>query len=180
MNEKKRKILHTIFGVIAVASAIVTVLLTPFAKNLLKGDGKAEPTTQAPPTTQVAEEANRIYTIFIYKKEYSVTRENGVTTAIAKDNSDVTMVITQHEGKDYATLCNETSQTLSFKDEVATLNTTSPYSAYSATDNKAVTTTVYCVDGGDYGSVEIKIQLPENAQKHQKSFDIFLSTFKLL
>ncbi|MBE6796058.1 MAG: hypothetical protein E7533_05680 [Ruminococcaceae bacterium] len=179
MNEKKRKILHTIFGVIAVASAIVTVLLTPFAKNLLKGDGKAEPTTQAPPTTQAAEEVKRIYTIFIYEKEYSITRENGVTTAIANDNSSVTMVITQHEGKDYATLCNETAQYLSFEDDIAALNTTSPYSAYSATEG-AVTTKVYCVDGGDYGSVEIKIQLPENTQKHQKNFDIFLSTFKLL
>ena len=179
MNEKRRKILHIIFGVIAISSAIVTVLLTPFVKNLLKGDDKTEPT---PPTTQIEYATTKLYTLFIYEKEYTLTRDSFNMTAIANDNSDVSMVITQHQ-KDYPTLCNEAATAYSFTDSAVKLNITAPYSVYSSTvgeGDEAVTTTVYCINCGDNDTVEIKIQLPANAQKHQERFDFFLSTFKIL
>jgi hypothetical protein len=92
------------------------------------------------------------------------------------------MVITQHQ-KDYPTLCNEAANAYSFTDSSVKLNITAPYATYSSTvgeGDEAVTTTVYCINCGNNDTVEIKIQLPANAQKQQERIEFFLSTFKIL
>lgn len=208
MNEKTRKILNRIFAVIAIASAICTVLLTPPVKKFLSG--KKEPpaiieTTEessqiATEATTKAEEAQtelqnipshttaemnpyKNYTLFVDVRHFDYTEEKGVMRIVAKENKNVTMVITPHRDTSYSELCEETLNFYSELDSSYRLSITADNSVYRSQSGDMeddVITTVYCVDDGNGGSIEIVQQIPVNAQGYEESFEIFLSMFKIL
>ena len=205
MNEKTRKIINRICAVIAVASAIATVLLLPPVKSFLKGSEPdapviettapespslqngsetSEPLTEsAPDHTTALMNNEKNYTLFIDARNYDFVTEKGATTIVAKDNKNVKMVITPERDKPYSVLCDEMLnfyQPLSDSEKLDITSENSAFRSQSGDTDADVITTVYCVDDGNGGSVEIVEQLPVNAQGYEKSFDIFLSTFKIL
>ena len=205
MNEKTRKIINRICAVVAVASAIVTVLLLPPVKSFLKGDEPsdavihttAESSSQAQeePSEEASSENNqpshttalmnpyKNYTLFIDVRHFDYTEEKGVTRIVSKNNKNVTMVITPFEHKSYSELCDETMNFYYPLDDSENLKITSANSAYrsqSGDMDNDVITTVYCVDDSRGGSVQIVQQIPVNAEGYEESFDIFLSMFKIL
>ncbi len=203
MNEKTRNFLNRIFAVIAIISAIVTVLLTPPVKKLLTsnkepssviestqetGEASTEtnegltPLETEPSHTTAEMNFHKNYTLFVDARYFDYTEEKGVMKIVSKENKNVTMVITPHN-KSYSTLCDETLNFYSELDSSYKLDITSENSVFrsqSGDMDDDVITTVYCVDDGNGGSVEIVQQIPVNAQSYAESFEIFLSMFKIL
>lgn len=210
MNDKTRRILQTVFACIAIISAVITLALTPVGKKLLKSGETSEITATSPVTTDevqtTAVEASaenseerstavsiptptepttdpyKNYNIFIDFKTFDYTVEKGVTTLVAKENSKVTMTVTPLK-KDYSEHCDELLDSYASMGDSATLNIENINSGYrSQTGDKDddIITTVYCVDDGKGGCIEIKYQTPVSAEGYARRFEILLTMFNVL
>ncbi len=125
----------------------------------------------------------RNYAIFIDKKTFNFTEEKGVTTLVAKGNDKVIMTVTPLLEKDYTGHCAELLENYASMGDSENLNIEQINSGYrSQTGDKDddIITTIYCVDDGNGGCVEIKYQTPVSAQSYEKNFKILLSMFKIV
>ncbi len=140
------------------------------------------PSISVPLPTVPAKDPYKNYTLFIDPRTFTSTSDRGVTTVTAKENKDVSLIITPIKDKGYNELCADTEKIYSPITDKK-LNVKSLYSGYrlqSGDKDNDIITTVYCIDDGRGGSIEIKYQYPVSAREYEKDFDILLSMFKVL
>ncbi len=122
---------------------------------------------------------NKGYTLFIDKRTFDYTEENGVTTLIAKENDKVKMVITPLE-KGYDIRCSELLQEYTDISANKKLPIKNISSTFSTIDGDNTTTIVYCVDNAKGGCVEIMYQYPKGGEKLAEKFELLLTMFKIV
>lgn len=143
---------------------------------------ETEPTSETivvPPPTQPVENIYKNYTLFINTFEFSHTEKKGVTTITRNDNNDIKMVITPKGDTSYAALC-ESSKALLGDEKTDKKLPISALNACFSSESDGIVTTIYCVDDGKGGSVEIKCQYPASDEKAESQFTLMLSMFKIV
>ncbi len=208
INDKPRQILNIVFAGIAVCAAVVTLLLTPFGKRLIGKDTTAAsaeqssseiflsensttvtdstvqasdtPSVSVPKPTKPQVDSYKNYTFFIDKKTFNYVENDGVTMLTAKNNSDVTMTVTPMKSVSYTKLCEETAKTHQRIRDNDILKNLENLSVVYGSEKDGLVTTIYCVDDGTGGCIEIKCQYPTSAAEYEKDFKILLSMFKVL
>ncbi len=208
-SDKKRHILNIVFGCIAIGAAVVTLLLTPFGRRLLPGNDTTEKDTASavvsdsttitdtavqtittsqwtdfsiPESTDPVVDPYKNYSILINELKFDYTEDKGITTLTAKDNKNVILTVTPFSDKSYTQLCDETKElydSIAVGDEFTVEALSSAYRTQTGDKDTDIITTVYCVDDGKGGSIEIKYQTPVNAQAFENDFKILLSMFTL-
>ena len=136
----------------------------------------AKPSVSVPPSTDPSPDIYKNYSIFIDKRTFDYTENQGVTTLVAKNNKQVTVTVTPHKDMSYTQLCTEVKKSheqlpADKKLKLENLNT-----AFS-TENGNIITTVYCIDDGKGGSIELKTQLPTNEKDYNDDITLILSMF---
>lgn len=134
------------------------------------------PSVSVPPSTDPAPDIYKNYSIFIDKRTFDYTENEGVTTLVAKNNKQVTVTVTPHKDMSYTQLCAEVKKSheqlpADKKLKLENLNT-----AFSS-ENGDIITTVYCIDDGKGGSIELKTQLPVGEKDYNDDINLILSMF---
>jgi hypothetical protein len=206
LYNKIRPKLHVGLGVVALLSAVATLVLSPIGQKALKKDdsSQAKPSTppivvstttkpaSTQPATQTATYADehkveatkpkkktKNYTLFIYEKVFIWAEDKGVTTIYAKSDKDANMTITPMKGMSYKALCDSTKTYASPVSKYQKINSKNLCSVFQ-TKQAGIVTTIYCIDDGKGSSIEIKYQYPSANEKIKKDFNILLSMFKVL
>ncbi len=217
-NNKTRLIVRILFGVLAVASLAVMVLISPFGKRLMGKEEvsttaadivetipggvetepfvpetKAETETDAaegttniapsvsvsvPQPTQPVENPLKNYSVFINSYKFNYSEENGVTTAVAKDDENVKMTVTPKANVTYTDLCNQANADNGAPISDRRLQIANANTCYSS-ENDHIKTTVFCIDDGNGGSIEIKYQYPADKDGYEDEFRFMISMFKV-
>lgn len=191
MNNKKKRIITISAACGIVVLIVAIVILLPYIEKLT---GK----NQAPDGSSVSISQNenvsttngkplvqnsKGYAVLIDTTSFtSVENEDGVTVITAKENDKVKMTITPLNDVSYDTLCLDTLAFYGELGESSALEIGSKNSAYrSQTGDKDddVITTVYCVDNGKGGSIEIRYETPVSADGYSEDFETMLSMFKV-
>lgn len=191
MNNKKKRIITISAACGVVVLIVAIVILLPYMEKLT---GK----NQAPDGSSVSISQNenvsttngkplvqnsKGYAILIDTTSFtSAENEDGVTVVTAKENDKVKMTITPLNDVSYDTLCLDTLAFYGELGENSALKIGSKNSAYrSQTGDKDddVITTVYCVDNGKGGSIEIRYETPVSADGYSEDFETMLSMFKV-
>lgn len=136
-----------------------------------------------PKPTEGTTDPYKNYTFYIDKKMFDYTLEEGVTTLVAKDNSAVRMTVKPIKSQSYGEYCSELLDNYGSMGKSERLDIKSTNSAFqSQTGDKDddIITTVYCVDDGKGGCIEIKYQTPVSAKSYAENFEVLLSMFKVL
>ena len=142
-----------------------------------------DPSFSVPQPTNPTVDPYKNYTFFIDKSTFDYTLETGVTTLTAKGNKNVTMTVTPLNTTSYTKLCTDTKNAhaaLTDKEILKIENLNSCYRSQTGDKDEDIITTVYCIDDGKGGSIEIKYQYPVSAKEYERDFDILLSMFKLI
>ncbi len=201
-------ILIAVFICLIILATICVLLLTPFAKRFFGigkngepiGTSQTEfisqevnttkehhitlispdemPSVSIPDPTKADDDSDKNYAFFIDKKRYDYTEANGVTTLTAKDNKNVIISVTPYSSTSYSKLCSDTAKTHEKNSEQPKLNIENLYSAYHS-DLNGTTTTIYCIDDGNGGSIKLKYERPSRATEFDKDFEILVSMFKV-
>ncbi len=208
-SDKKKIIPIIALICLIIAATICVLLLTPFGKQLLGIGKNGEPistsqteitsaidkTTEngskatfiAPddmPSVSVPEptspdvDTDKNYSIFADKKVFDVKEAEGTTTLTAKDNNNVIISVTPYKNVSYQALCTDTVKVHERSNEQPKLNVESLYAAFYS-DMNGTTTTVYCIDDGNGGSIKLKYERPSNTDQYDKDFEIAVSMFKV-
>ncbi len=208
-DKKKNIILIVAFISLIVLATICILLLTPFAKRLLGFGKNNEPIGQTtteivsgeiipssdkttfsilpdgevpsvsvPKPTAPDIDTEKNYTFFIDKSVFDHTIADGETILKAKNNSNVIITVTPYKTTSYSSLCNQTAKVHPKDDGQPKLNTENLYSVYHS-DLNGTTTTVYCIDDGNGGSIKLKYERPSSATEYDKHFEILVSMFKV-
>ena len=191
MNTKKKRIItiSAICGVVVLIVAIIVLLpymekltgknQTPDTPSASENQNEAVSTT----TQGVPSLSGKGYAILVDTTSFTFTEdENGITTITAKGNDKVKMTITPLSDVSYDTLCLDTLAFYGEMGESSALKIGSKNSAYrSQTGDKDddIVTTIYCVDNGKGGSIEIRYETPVSADSYSEDFETMLSMFKV-
>lgn len=207
-NDKTRRILNIIFGCIALIAAGVTLLLTPFGRRLTGNEKTTAPTTEVttlttavqttvpstedtssdessisiPEPTEAVRDPYKNYSVFVDKRVFNFTELQGVTTLTAKDNENVKLTVTPYSNKSYKQLCENTKKNhaeIAIGEEFTVATLKSAYRSQTGDADDDIITTIYCIDNGKGGSIEIKFQTPVNARVYENDFNLVLSMFTL-
>lgn len=217
-NNKARIAIRVVFGIIAVASLVTMVLISPFGKRLMGKDeatttedvvetipggvetepfvpkteedtaesevqeGTTNPTpavsVSVPEPTQPVENPLKNYSIFINSYKFNYTEENGITTAVAKDDENVKMTVTPKGDVTYSDLCEKAKSELGSPASDRKLQLANANTCYSS-EADHIKTTVFCVDDGKGGSIEIRYQYPADKDGYEDEFGFMISMFKV-
>lgn len=142
-----------------------------------------EPSFTVPKGTSPTTDPYKNYTFFTDKSVFDSTVNMGVTTLVAKGNPNVKMTITPLNDVSYSQLCEDTKKShapVTDKDMLKIESLNSCYRSQTGDMDEDIVTTVFCIDDGKGGSIEIKYQYPLSAKEYEKNFDILLSMFKVL
>lgn len=191
MNNKKKRIITISAACGVVVLIVAIVILLPYMEKLTgknqAPDGSSVSisqnetvgTTNSNPLVQ----NNKGYAILVDTTSFtSAENEDGVTVVTAKENDKVKMTITPLNDVSYDTLCLDTLAFYGELGESSALEIGSKNSAYrSQTGDKDddIITTVYCVDNGKGGSIEIRYETPVSADGYSEDFETMLSMFKV-
>ncbi len=190
MNNKKKRII-TIAAICSMVILIVAIiaLLPVIEKNTGKNqipEGNAASTLQnenvSTTVGKAPQKQDKGYAILVDVTTFNSTEDNSVTTIVAKDNEKVKIVITPKNDISYDDLCLDTIAFHGEMGESSALDIGSKNSAYrSQTGDKAddIITTIYCVDNGKGGSIEIKCETTVAAKSYFEDFETMLSMFKV-
>ncbi len=195
-KEKIRAALHWIFGVVAVISFVVTLLLSPlgdFLKTKLekpqtdvvsttsptenKGEINNSETTISETEFDVTIEDTKNYSLLIFKKVFISAEDEDKTIIYAKADKDAKMTITPIKGTSYKALCDKTASEYKKISDYQEINTKNIYSVYESEADGFIKR-VYCIDDGVGSSIEIKYQYAKDDEDTKQDFDILLSMFK--
>jgi hypothetical protein len=174
-NFSKSK-LHVLFGIIALLSCITVVFLSVSSYT-----EKGEKTTTNVHHTQQNNSltSRKDFTMFIDPKMFESVKENGVLTVTSIENESVYLTARSLHGTSYKKLCEQTENYAQPLETPVKMNVETLHSAYITEENGMVTT-IYCVDDGLGSSIEVKYTMPKNNEEYKESFDILISTFKLV
>ncbi|MBO5065970.1 MAG: hypothetical protein J6D06_07660 [Clostridia bacterium] len=136
----------------------------------------AKPSVSVPPSTDPAPDIYKNYSIFIDKRTFDYTENEGVTTLVAKNNKQVTVTVTPHKDISYTQLCTEVKKSHAQLPADKNLKIENLNTAFSS-ENGNITTTVYCIDDGKGGSIELKTQLPVGDKEYRYDINLILSMF---
>ena len=211
---KARIAIRVVFGIIAVASLVAMVLISPFGKRLMGKEETTQPVVETipgglqteplvpqteaatdnsqaqedtavtapsvsvPQPTQPVENHLKNYSIFINSYKFNYVEENGVTTAVAKDDENVKMTVTPKSDVTYTDLCDNANAQCGSPISDRRLEIANANACYS-TEMDHVKTTIYCIDDGNGGSIEIKYQYPSEKDDFENEFRFMLSMFKV-
>ena len=204
-KNKKAVLLIVAFICLIITATVMVLLLTPFGKQLLgfgkNGEPMGESTSEAvietvatsretllspeeipsvsiPAPTEPTIDTDKNYTFFVDKNVFNQTQAEGTTTLTAKENKNVVVTVTPYKTVSYAELCTTTAK-LHYKDSTQPeLNTDNLYAVYHSETN-GTTTTIYCIDDGNGGSIKLKLERPAGATEYDKHFEILVSMFKV-
>ena len=217
-NNKARIAIRVVFGIIAVASLVTMVLISPFGKRLMgkdeatttegvvetiPGDVETEPlvpeteedtaesevqegttnptpavSVSVPQPTQPVENPLKNYSIFINSYKFNYTEENGITTAVAKDDENIKMTVTPKGDITYSDLCEKVKSELGSPASDRKLQLANANTCYSS-EADHIKTTVFCVDDGKGGSIEIRYHYPADKDGYEDEFSFMISMFKV-
>lgn len=171
-----KKTANTIFGVVAVISCIVALVLI-FISSDFSEKGNTFSTTDRYKNENIT--ARKTFTMFIDPKTFTSVKETDSITVTAIEDESVILTAKALHGTSYSALCKKYSGEYTQIYSYAELNVDLPYNVY---EKKAdgIITTVYCIDDGLGSSVEIKYTMMSDNGDYNESFDILLSTFKFL
>lgn len=165
------------------STAVSTTVTEAHTVTESETDSKSEETTVfVPEPTEPTVDPYKNYSVLINKTKFNYTEEKGVTTLTAKDNENVILTVTPFTDKSYTKLCEETKElhdAISVGDEFTVEALNSAYRSQTGDKDDDIITTVYCVDDGKGGSIEIKYQTPVNAREFENDFNILLSMFTI-
>lgn len=136
-----------------------------------------------PQPTSPSTDPYKNYTFFIDKTVFDSSVDMGVTTLVAKGNEKVKMTITPFSDVSYSILCENTKKThapLTDKEILKIESLNSCYRSQTGDMDEDIVTTIYCIDDGKGGSIEIKYEYPLAAKEYENNFDVLLSMFKVL
>ncbi len=182
---KIRPKLHVALGIIALLSAVATLLLSPIGQSLLKSDKAPTPTNKNEYVSEdesdpvLTEKRDKNYTLFIYEKVFISAESDGVTTIISKSSKKATMTITPLKGTSYSQLCDSASKDgkkISKYQKIYSKNLCSVYESKA----DGIVERIYCIDDGTGSSIEIKYTYPQGNKQIKEDFDILLSMFKVI
>ena len=191
MNNKKKRII-TISAVCGIVVLIVAIILllpymekltgknqTPDTPSVSESQNEAEITT----TESLPTPSGKGYAILVDTTSFTFTEaEDGVTTITAKGNDKVKMTITPLNDVSYDTLCLDTIAFYGEMGESSALkigNKNSAYRSQTGDKDDDIITTVYCVDNGKGGSIEIRYETPVSADSYSGDFETMLSMFRV-
>lgn len=143
----------------------------------------SEYSVTVPKPTEPTTNPYKNYTLFIDKKTFDYTEVQGVTTLVAKDNKNVKMTITPIKNQSYGEYCAELLDnygSMGESERLGMVNTNSAFQSQTGDKDSDIITTVYCVDDGNGGCIEIKYQTPVSAKSYEKTFQGLLTMFKVL
>lgn len=204
-NNKIRPKLHIGLGVVAILSAVATLVLSPVGQKMLKKDDSSQAKPSSPSivvsttksvSTQSATQSptyadehkieatkpkkkTKNYTLFIHEKVFIWAEDKGVTTIYAKSDKDANMTITPMKAMSYKKLCDSTKTYAAPVSKYQKINSKNLCSVFRTNQN-GIITTIYCIDDGKGSSIEIKYQYPTDKDGIKKDFNILLSMFKVL
>ena len=145
------------------------------------GDSEAvKPSVSIPPSTDPTPDIYKNYSIFIDKRTFDYTENEGVTTLVAKNNKQVTITVTPHRDISYTQLCTETKKShaqLPADKNLKLKNLNTAFSSQTGDKDDDIITTIYCIDDGKGGSIELKSQLPVSAEGYKDDIQLVLSMF---
>lgn len=181
LNEKTRKTVHMLSGIVALVSLFAAIFLFFFENSSTSNrNPQMNESTTVTASKHTPPASTRInYTFFLDTRVFSKEVNGKVTTVQALKDENTKLTITPLHGTSYAGLC---ADTLLFAEEIfeyAQLNVEKLYSVYRTTSD-GVVTTIYCIDDGAGSSIEIKYTMAEGDVEISESFDILLSMFKLI
>ena len=136
------------------------------------------PSVSVPKPTSPIVDTNKNYTFFVDKNVFDCIDSEGVTTLKAKDNNSVIITVTPYNSVSYSSLCSNTAKIHERDGEQPKLNIENLYAVYHS-DKNGTTTTVYCIDDNNGGSIKIKYERPSDADEYDKNFEILASMFKV-
>jgi hypothetical protein len=136
------------------------------------------PSVSVPKPTKADIDNDKNYTFFIDKNTFDYTEADDVTTLKAKDNSNVIVTVTPYKNLSYSGLCYQTAKIHEKDSDQPKLNIETLYASYHS-DMNGTTTTVYCIDDGNGGSIKLKLERPSNADEYDKHFELLVSMFKV-
>ncbi len=196
---KIREILHWVFGVIAVISLAVTLILSPLGdflrkyqdsddkNNIIvvteKDNNSSQNSTDKNDTLSDGNEnpsqgKKKNYSLLIFKKKFISAEDSLGTIIYAKKDKNATMSITPIKGTSYKALCDKTVNEYKKISKFQKINSENLCSVYETKENGLVKR-VYCIDDGKGSSIEIKYQYPSDNKEIKEDFDILLSMFKV-
>lgn len=215
-----RIVVRVAFGVLAVASLVIMVLISPFGKRLMgkeeastssadivetiPGGVETKPLVTAAPTqapdeatsaedtpatapavsvsvpqpTQPIDNPLKNYSIFINSYKFNYSEENGVTSAVAKDDDKVKLTVTPKGDVTYSALCDSANGEFGAPISDRRLQIANANTCYSS-ENDHIKTTVFCIDDGNGGSIEIRYQYPSEKDDFEEEFRFMISMFKV-
>ena len=182
---KIRPKLHIALGIIALLSAVATLLLSPIGQSFLKPEkapdtsNKTEYVSDDETDSVLTEKRDKNYTLFIYKKVFISAESDGVTSIIYKSSKKAQMTITPLKGTSYSKLCEDASKEGKKISKYQKIYSKHLCSVYES-KKEGVVERIYCIDDGTGSSIEIRYTYPENNKQIKEDFDILLSMFKVL
>lgn len=136
-----------------------------------------------PPSTDPIVNPNKNYTLFIDKTVFDASEsDDGSTSLVAKNNSNVKMTITPVREMSYRQCCTATEKNHKKLDSSAKLdiqNTNTAYRSQTGDSDSDIITTVYCVDDNKGGCIVIECNTPVGSTGYMKTIEIMLSMFKV-
>lgn len=143
-----------------------------------------ETTFVVPSSTDPVINPNKNYTLFIDKTIFDISEnDDGITTLVAKDNSNVKMTITPVREMGYKECCRATEKNhkkLSSSAALKIENTNTVYRSQTGDGDSDIITTVYCIDDKKGGCIVIDCRTPVNSTKYMDTIEIMLSMFKVV
>lgn len=131
-----------------------------------------------PPSTNPVADIYKNYSIFIDKRTFDFTENGGTTTLVAKKNNKVSLTVTPHKDITYTELCVEAKKSYTQLSADKKLKIDNLNTAFSSQAGDIVTT-VYCIDDGRGGSIELKYQLPTGDKEYVDDINLILSMFTI-
>lgn len=165
-------------------TSIVTTTTSEPAETTEATVISTETTFVVPSSTDPVINPNKNYTLFIDKTIFDVSEnDDGITTLVAKDNSNVKMTITPVREMGYKECCRATEKNhkkLSSSAALKIENTNTVYRSQTGDGDSDIITTVYCIDDKKGGCIVIDCRTPVNSTKYMDTIEIMLSMFKVL
>ena len=165
-------------------TSIVTTTTSEPAETTEATVISTETTFVVPSSTDPVINPNKNYTLFIDKTIFDVSEnDDGITTLVAKDNSNVKMTITPVREMGYKECCRATEKNhkkLSSSAALKIENTNTVYRSQTGDGDSDIITTVYCIDDKKGGCIVIDCRTPVNSTKYMDTIEIMLSMFKVV
>ena len=158
----------------ATVAITLPVIETAAQTNADTTEKTEEPSISIPPSTDPIVDIYKNYSIFIDKRTFDFTESNGVTTLVAKNNKNVTLTVTPHKDKSYTELCVDVKNSYTQLPADQRLKIENLNTGFSSQANDLVTT-IYCIDDGRGGSIEVKYQLPVGVTEYADDIKLSLS-----